>query len=1028
MGRRPRKTLLLVALATLAGVLVLPFVAANHFVERYRAEVDADVRSQLEVISATSARSVDLWTEGQKAVANQLLEDPDLQRAARDLLAPPGGSPATATDRTALEEAIAAHAPITHHLTFLLSDPTGEVVAAQEDRWVGQTDPIHGAVRLTDQLAQGRVAVGPPLAGGMDLLRDGAWRPDQPALVVAIPVTEPAGGLLGRLLLVVDPAAQLTASVELARPGNTGETYLVDGQGHMLSPSRFMPRTDWLAGLPIQVAPPGAEAGTLTRAATDLRAGLSGQSLDAYDDYRGVPVVGAWRWSEGTGVGVVTELDAAEAFAKAEGLCTLLYGLAVASDALLLLVGLLLLRQGSLERRARAELQSIVDAAPVPISVVDGQQRILRANRAAARVLGADQHQLIGRTLDDVLPEELWSATVPAHTAALAGEGVVHSDERAPTPNGLRMYRVVRTKVPIGGSDAVCAVSVDITEQLQALQEQQRLNAALKESYEKLEDRVKARTRELEEATAARSEFLARMSHELRTPLSGVLGLLELANAERLPESVGAYIHRAHGAAQTLRGLINEVLDFSKIEASGIQLEAIPFDLREVLEPLAAIVLGGPYAGQVELFIHLHPGVPSRIIGDPTRLRQALTNLVGNATKFTERGHIVVVVEPIDDTTGDDLHLAFRVEDSGVGFDPSHAKRLFQPFSQADGSITRRYGGTGLGLAITQAIVEAMGGNIRATSVPGEGSVFAFDVHVRQSSVAGMPSAASIQRALVVDDEALARLVACDHLAALGVPTEQASDGVDALRRTLEAEAAGSPYEALIVDQHMPGMTGTQVARAVREMARDGTLSVAPICVLITGGKDESAPFDCDENLEGVDVRVSKPVYRTALEDALRALGAETHSLPAEDTVSRYPSARVLIAEDNEVLRMVAFGLLERHGIVPTFAEDGAEAVLLTTQQPFDLIFMDVHMPRMDGFEATALIKRQHGDSIPIIAMTADVLPETATRLQQAGVVGSVPKPVVPELLAEALARHLPHLAQTRATPSPDTGDIRSAG
>ena len=163
-------------------------------------------------------------------------------------------------------------------------------------------------------------------------------------------------------------------------------------------------------------------------------------------------------------------------------------------------------------------------------------------------------------------------------------------------------------------------------------------------------------------------------------------------------------------------------------------------------------------------------------------------------------------------------------------------------------------------------------------------------------------------------------------------------------------------------------------------------------------------------------------------EDALRALGAETHSLPAEDTVSRYPSARVLIAEDNEVLRMVAFGLLERHGIVPTFAEDGAEAVLLTTQQPFDLIFMDVHMPRMDGFEATALIKRQHGDSIPIIAMTADVLPETATRLQQAGVVGSVPKPVVPELLAEALARHLPHLAQTRATPSPDTGDIRSAG
>ncbi len=550
------------------------------------------------------------------------------------------------------------------------------------------------------------------------------------------------------------------------------------------------------------------------------------------------------------------------------------------------------------------------------------------------------------------------------------------------------------------------------------LLEQKAQLLSQRDALERANDDILTQSQELEEAkdraeeaTRSKSLFLANMSHEIRTPMNAIIGLAHLALKTELDRKQRDYLEKIHNAGASLLGIINDILDFSKIEAGKLELEEIPFWLDDVLSNVTTLVSHKTTEKALEFLIQVDSEVPQNLLGDPLRLGQVLTNLVNNAVKFTEEGHIRVSVGVAQREAGR-VQLSVDVEDTGIGMTPEQSARLFQAFSQADGSTTRKYGGTGLGLTICKRLVEIMDGRIWAESEAGVGSHFRFVAWFGVGNEERQkPAVLSIDgyRALLVDDNPVAREVFSEQVRELGMRVDTARSGEEALELLQRADTT-DPYQIVFMDWRMPGMDGVETASRI-SLTLD--LKAPPAIVMVTAfGVD-----DLRESAEaaGACAFLTKPVNPSQLWDVLAELFApdllaERSERHGQTEAFGLGGMEVLLVEDNEINQQIAIELMEGQGVRVTVAHNGKEAVDLlegsADSQLFDLVLMDMQMPVMDGHQATVRIKKQQRFApLPIIAMTAHAMVEERERCAAEGMVDHVTKPVEPDLLFATLQR-----------------------
>ncbi|MBF0310797.1 MAG: response regulator, partial [Magnetococcales bacterium] len=672
------------------------------------------------------------------------------------------------------------------------------------------------------------------------------------------------------------------------------------------------------------------------------------------------------------------------------------------------------------------QLRTLVDSIQSFIFMKDPQGRYTLVNAAQPRIHGGNAAYRTGCTDFDILPAEEAEIFAAQDREVLAGR-VARTFENVMRSDGEGASRVyLTTKVPLlnerGEVYGLCGIATDITERkateekltshLAELDKTRKatLNMLLDlEEERKLAEELRQKA---EAATRAKSDFLANMSHEIRTPMNAIIGMSHLAMKTDLTAKQRDYIHKAHNAATSLLGIINDILDFSKIEAGKLTMEQAPLHLDEVLGGVGTLLAPKVADKGLELLFDVGPDVPSALEGDPLRLNQILVNLGGNAVKFTDRGSITLRVRRLEQQ-GEKVKLQFSVQDSGIGMTPEQQSRLFQAFSQADTSTTRKYGGTGLGLTISRRLVELMGGTIWVESSAGEGSTFHFTAWLGHSGkVEGnptLPAALHHLRVLVVDDNPAALQILSEMVAGLGLQVEGATSGAEGLERAARAVNRGLGYDLVVTDWQMPGMDGVELARQLR--ARLGTAT--PRVILVTAFDRESALVEARE--AGIEAFLSKPVSASMLFDTLAGLYGQAglaREEPVQGPEVDLGGMVILLAEDNEINQQIAVELLESVGARVVVVNNGQEA--LTTLQregpeAFHVVLMDLQMPVMDGYEATRQLRGERRyDALPILAMTAHAMAEEREKCAALGMQDHITKPIDPAAMFALLLRYRP--------------------
>ena len=630
--------------------------------------------------------------------------------------------------------------------------------------------------------------------------------------------------------------------------------------------------------------------------------------------------------------------------------------------------------------------ETLFEESPLAVVVLHPDRTLRMANRAFQRLFGFSQEEVAGQKVEDVLgatPE--MRAEITSIVARSAHGMPTHTTTRRMRRDGslldVEVYNepLLMNGVLIG----FLVFYLDITERRRAEAEMKRAKEAA------------------EETSRLKSEFLANMSHEIRTPMNGIIGMTELMLDTELNPDQREYLDMVRVSADSLLSVINDVLDFSKIEAGKLDLDPIEFALRDaVAETLRPLSLRAHQKG-LELNCDVALDVPDGVVGDPGRLRQVIVNLVGNAIKFTEHGEVNVEVSIANRLGADSVELRFAVRDTGIGIAADKQHRIFEAFTQADGSTTRKFGGTGLGLSISKRIIEMMGGELLVESEEGVGSCFQFTaklgVHSAQPAVCARQSSLESLPVLVVDDNLTNRRILRQTLAHWGTNVTTADNGREALAILTAAAMRGNPFRLVLLDGHMPGMDGFALAERIRMRPE---LTGATIMMLTSAGQRGDAAR-CKEL--GVSAYLIKPVKQAALLEAiltvLNDLGAATEKrLLTRHTIRENQAKRtILLVEDNPVNQRLAERVLEKAGHTVVTAGNGLEALDAFAAQKFDLILMDVQMPEMSGFEATAKIReheRETGERVPIVAMTAHAMKGDRERCLDAGMDDYISKPI----------------------------------
>lgn len=658
--------------------------------------------------------------------------------------------------------------------------------------------------------------------------------------------------------------------------------------------------------------------------------------------------------------------------------------------------------------------QALIDSIPHPIFIKDATARFVGCNSAYEKVFDTTREYMLGKTVLDLhyLPVEE-SKRFHAEDMEVIREASQRSYELpimyADGNMHITLYSVDGFHLTDGRPGGLIGMLVDITERKLA---EKKLQAYAEEVATKNKELDRALIR-AEEATKAKSEFLANMSHEIRTPMNGVIGMTGLLLSTDLTEEQRHYAETVKLSAESLLGIINDILDFSKIEAGKLELETVDFDLYNLLDNFASMLSVRAHEKGLEFVCGTAPDVPAHITGDSARLQQILTNLAGNAVKFTHQGEVVVHVT-LESETDTEALLRFSVRDTGVGIPKDKKALLFSKFYQVDSSTTRRYGGTGLGLAISKQLVELMGGEIGVESEEGKGSEFWFTISLARQpdSDRGEAHSAEIHSAsiLVVDDNATNREILSRWLSSWGAKAEEAADGLVALQALYRAHDKGEPFQVVILDMQMPGIDGESVAKVIKS---DKNLKDTNLVMLSSVGGFDSRHAG-EKHFEAY---LNKPVRHLELLDVLSGILCMQEQKQKLQTAANVPSAslpvdknlRILLAEDNIVNQKVAQGMLQKMGYHVDTVASGTEAIKALEILPYDLVLMDVQMPEMDGFEATRHIRDLRSavldHAIPIIAMTARAMKGDKERCLEAGMNDYISKPVSLQSLMGLLNR-----------------------
>ena len=666
---------------------------------------------------------------------------------------------------------------------------------------------------------------------------------------------------------------------------------------------------------------------------------------------------------------------------------------------------------------ARGSLAKIIEASPVPTLVLDENHTVTHWNTACEQIIGVPASDMIG-TRDSwkafysaqrpIMADLVMAGKMAGIESLYAGkfrqselvQGAFEGEDYFPKFNRWLFF----TAAPLRDKRGKIVGAI---ETLQDITERKLAEIALTEAKQVAES-----------AANTKAEFLANMSHEIRTPMNAVIGLAHLLLKSELSAKQRDFVARIHNAGQMLLGLINDILDFSKIEAGRMQLEATEFVLDEVLDNVASVLLHRAQEKGLALQYLVEPEVPPRLVGDPLRLAQILINLIGNALKFTANGSVTVFVRrvPCDSCS---VMLELDVQDTGIGLSQEQQQNLFQAFTQADTSITRKYGGTGLGLTICKRLSQLMDGDIWVTSQPGVGSTFTFAVKLGLGSEHEVGPRAAMSRALVVDDSPLSRAILIRLFEKNGYTAVPAESGAQALQ--LLAEARVAPFKFVTIDLNMPGMDGLELAESIRSQ----TL-LPPKLVMVTAA--DTALLEGDRRLGCFDVVINKPVTATQI----GKLVAESHqnspsALPTH--AARLAGLRVLLVDDMPTNQLIACEILESFGITVDTADNGARALkkLLEEANIYDIVLMDVQMPEMDGLEATRRLRAsKRVPDLPIIAMTAHALDSERQRCLAAGMNDFLTKPIDPELLQHMLSRWQPKQASSNHAQIQETTSMTS--
>ncbi len=647
-------------------------------------------------------------------------------------------------------------------------------------------------------------------------------------------------------------------------------------------------------------------------------------------------------------------------------------------------------------RAQQATLAALVDSIPDCISYRSREGIFLGCNEAFAEMAGKPASEIVGKTLPEVAEPERaeWIAQKDAEVFASMSKSSYETWHDYPDGRHV-LYDTTRT--PLRDHDGrvlgVLSIARDVTHRHET------------------EEVLRQARATAEEATRMKSDFLANMSHEIRTPMNAIIGLSHLVLKTELTARQRDYLSKVQGAGQHLLGIIDDILDFSKIEAGKLDLENNHLELEKLLENTSILISEKCHAKGLELVFEVAPDVPPVVVGDSLRLRQILVNYANNAVKFTQKGEVVISVHA-SERTDKDVMLHFRVRDSGIGMTPEQMGRLFHSFSQADTSTTRRFGGTGLGLAICKQLAELMGGHVGVESEFGKGSIFWFSARLgiacsAQRELLPNPDLRG-KKALVVDDNGHARTVIAEMLKDMTFIVREAPSGEAAVDEVRRAATEGQPYDIVYLDWRMPGMDGMDTARRIKSLG----LAAPPLLFMVTAyGREEVLREAGSIGIEDVLVKPVSPslLFDTTMsvlacaehtrQPAVKSSGSSTR-----EELAAIRGARILLVEDNDINQQVARELLEDEGLVVEVAEDGRVALQMVQQRPYDLVFMDMQMPVMDGVTATREIRKiARLKQVPIVAMTANAMEQDRQRCLESGMNDVVVKPIDPSQLWKVL-------------------------
>ena len=928
---------------------------------------------------------------------------------------------------------------------FFIISPNKISLSSRRDNNIGIENVIHKTrPGLLNKVLKGQSVFIPPVHSDVNL--DGNTFNNNndisPTMFFASPVVNDKDEVIAIIAKRVNFDGVFSSILSAGFIGKSGETYAIDKSGTLLSNVRFendLKNIGFIeeherSSLNIRVLDPGksllnlSESVTqesqwpLTLMASHINSGKTGSNLEGYRDYRGVEVIGSWLWDDTLNMGVAAEVDMEESL---ELLIIFRYTIwSILFISLMLVFGgtLFTLKVGTRATKtlARSHLEleslvnertkalemnmkrtsSIIDTAVDAIIMIDSNNIILMFSPAAERTFGHKAVDVIGQSILIIIPPDY-------HKAHLAGMRRMVAGQAANLLNKTIQISALHKNGHIFPTDFSVSGWVE--------NEEHFFVAILRDISERkmVEDELLHAKNEAEIATQAKSEFLANMSHEIRTPMNAIIGMSYLAMQTSLSRKQADYVNKIQSSAEALLGIINDILDFSKIEAGKLDLEEIPFNLNDTIDHLVQIISHKSQEKSLELLIDLSPDLPLDLVGDSLRLGQILINLANNSIKFTDQGEIVIKAKPIKQNDKN-VTVEFSVCDTGIGMTEEQLGRLFQSFSQADASTTRKYGGTGLGLTISKTLTELMQGEIWVESTSGEGSQFYFTATfgIAQKNTAHIqasPASLVDLPVLIVDDSVAAREILFTMSESLGFKPELAASGAEALEKLKLAEQNNQPYRLVLSDWKMPHMDGIELGEKI---ISDGFLSQPPKFVIVTA-------YDRDEMLKkaqhiNLASSITKPVCASKLLDiTLRVMG-ETHGVSSEVQSNRLDisfaqaivGAEILLVEDNEINQQIAVELLEMAGLVVTVACNGKIAVETVENKNFDAVLMDIQMPIMDGYTATKEIRKDEKNiNLPIIAMTANAMSGDKEKCIAAGMNDHLPKPINPQDVYKTLAQ-----------------------